>query len=126
MSYGKIRANFIEHNSEGSVDSKYLVTGSTKVWGFTNSGMDTLQDSFNVTSITDHATGQCQINFTNNMDDNLWPGHCQGHNSANDWGKTKYNDSRHGTGSMDGSNYDGGGSWVDSKITLTIPGGTLA
>ncbi len=58
MSYGKIRANFIEHNSSGSVGTQYVVEGSSKAWfNFNGTGTVALSDSFNMSSVTDNATG---------------------------------------------------------------------
>ncbi len=47
-----------------------LVAGSAKVWAFVTiaAGVSTLQDSHNVTSITDNGTGDYTVNFSVTMD----------------------------------------------------------
>jgi len=55
-----------------SVDTDYVVNGSAKAWAHTDgsSGTPSLQDSFNMSSITDMATGRYQHFFTNTMVNN--------------------------------------------------------
>ena len=51
-----------------SVDTDYVVNGSAKVWiNFNGEGTIASRDTFNVGSISDEATGDYQINYTNNM-----------------------------------------------------------
>ena len=69
MSYGKIRANFIEHGSAGSATTEGIVKG-TKSWvQFNGNSTITVNGSLNVASLTDHTTGDYSVNFTTNMDD---------------------------------------------------------
>lgn len=65
MSYGKIRANFIEHNSAGSVNTQYVVGATPKAWVKYNGQTNTLNDSFNTSSVTDTETGRQYWNNTN-------------------------------------------------------------
>ena len=68
MSYGKIRANFIEHNSAGSLDTQYVINGSAKAWNnYTQVSTVSITDSFNVSSISDITTGVTQTSYTNSM-----------------------------------------------------------
>jgi hypothetical protein len=70
MSYGKIRANFIEHNSAGSLDTSYVVNGSAKHFSRINlSGADSITKSFNMSSITDYGTGSADLSYTNAFSD---------------------------------------------------------
>ena len=66
MALGKIKADTLEHSTSGSVDTKYVVEGSAKQWAkFTVAAA--LSDSLNTSSITDTASGNFEVNFTNNM-----------------------------------------------------------
>lgn len=71
MSYGKIRANFIEHNSAGSLNTQYVVNGSAKSWAHvTGTGTPSADDSLNISSVTDNATGSRTLNYTGNFNNN--------------------------------------------------------
>ena len=66
MAYGKIVADQIQHSSEGTVGTQYVVSGSAKAWAeFTTSVV--INDSFNVASMTDEGAGDFDTNLTNNM-----------------------------------------------------------
>ena len=51
-----------------SVDADYLAYGSNKAWNNFSLGTS-INESFNVSSITDVNTGRYTTTFTNNMDD---------------------------------------------------------
>ena len=80
---GKIVADTLEHSTSGSVDTKYVVEGSAKMWvSFsTASGTPSAYDSLNVASFTDVAAGRTTITLTNSMNNNNWAGF--GHSSGN-------------------------------------------
>ena len=49
-----------------TVGTSYVVNGSAKAWGFFNGlGTPAFYDSLNMSSITDHAVGQYDLNVTN-------------------------------------------------------------
>ena len=51
-----------------SVASTYVVNGSAKAWvNFNQIGTQAIQDSFNISSITDINVGRTTVNFSNNM-----------------------------------------------------------
>ena len=52
-----------------SVDTDYVVNGSVKLWAKVNQDTPALTNSFNVTSLTDTATGQYILVSTNNFGD---------------------------------------------------------
>ena len=54
-------------NTEKSLDTSYVFNGSAKAWASITGDSFTLSDNFNVSSITDNATGRPEANFTNNM-----------------------------------------------------------
>ena len=50
-----------------TVGTSYVVNGSAKAWCNSNNQTATITESFNCASFVDIATGQCQINLTNDM-----------------------------------------------------------
>ena len=68
MAYGKIVADQIQHSSEGTVGTQYVVSGSAKAWNhYHQIGTTASKDSFNISSITDLEVSKATHNFTNNM-----------------------------------------------------------
>jgi len=71
---GKIIADTLEHSTAGSIATNYVVEGSIKVRANTNNAGTTINESFNVSSLTDVATGQQRLYFANNMSTTTWSG----------------------------------------------------
>ena len=67
MAYGKIVADQIQHSSEGTVSTQYVVNGSAKVHGRFNLATPGVTGSLNVSSLTDNYTGSGKPQFTNNF-----------------------------------------------------------
>ena len=63
---GKIVADTLEHSTAGSVDTQYVVNGSAKAWSNVSSSQ-VINDSLNTSSITDTATGNHDLNWTNSF-----------------------------------------------------------
>ena len=59
--------------TEQSIDTSYLFNGVAKVWQQAQ-GDSTITDSFNVSSMTDNATGQFITVFTNSMSNAFYSG----------------------------------------------------
>lgn len=79
MSYGKIRANFIEHNSSGSVPTEYVVEGTVKAKVAADTAASIYSNSsINITSGVDEGTGDYKYNLTNNLARNLAQEYCAG------------------------------------------------
>lgn len=58
MAYGKIVADQIQHSSEGTVGTQYVVNGSAKAFvNFNGFGTVAIQESLNMSSVVDNATG---------------------------------------------------------------------
>lgn len=55
-----------------SVDTTYVINGSAKQWATFDGTTNTVDDSFNVASLTDNSTGNYSANFTNNMSNGLY------------------------------------------------------
>lgn len=66
MAYGKIVADQIQHSSEGTVGTQYVVSGSAKAWVKYNQSTPGIDNSLNVSSVTDNATAKYTINYTSN------------------------------------------------------------
>lgn len=50
-----------------TVGTSYVVNGTSKAWVNYNQTVPQIDDSLNVSSVTDSAAGDSNINFTNNM-----------------------------------------------------------
>ncbi len=60
---GKLIADQIEHSTAGSLDTSYVVDGSSKSWvNFNGTGTVAIRDSLNTSSISDRGTGQYTVN----------------------------------------------------------------
>jgi len=85
MAYGKIVADQIQHSSEGTVGTQYVVSGSAKAWASFNANTTTvLNDGLNVSTLTDLGAGNTQINLTNSMNNTNYAvlGLCQYQNNV--------------------------------------------
>lgn len=67
MANGKLLADQIQHSSVGSVDTQFVVRGTSKAWLRYNHDTPAVLDSFNISSVDDAATGKYRPRFTNNM-----------------------------------------------------------
>jgi len=94
---GTTTAGSIAVTGEGNSTTTNLQQGLCKIWvHFTGITTTAIRDSFNVTSLTDTATGKTTINFNNDF-------------SNDDWSGTMYTNASTGTGSTDwGNQYHGG------------------
>tara|TARA_R100000231_G_scaffold97092_2_gene72606 strand:- start:1907 stop:2287 length:381 start_codon:yes stop_codon:yes gene_type:complete len=80
---GKIVADTLEHSTAGSVTTDYVVNGSAKAWLNINASV-TLQDSLNISSMTDNATGNFSSNFSSSFGNAYYaPSGQAGWNTAN-------------------------------------------
>ncbi len=65
---GKIIADQIEHSTAGSLDTSYVVDGSSKAWyNLNGAGTIALRDSLNITSASDDGVGIYSVSFSSNM-----------------------------------------------------------
>jgi len=59
---GTIVADTLTHSTAGSIATNYVVEGSAKAWAkFQLSGTATLNDSFNISALSDLGTGNAQL-----------------------------------------------------------------
>ena len=71
----------VNTGTEKSIDTSYLFNGVAKVWQQAQ-GDSTITDSFNVSSMTDNATGQFITVFTNSMSNAFYSGLSTGMSGA--------------------------------------------
>jgi hypothetical protein len=63
-----LRVNTLTDASSGnSIATSTIFEGTNKAWIYTNATGTTINDSFNVSTLTDTGTGQQQYTYTNNM-----------------------------------------------------------
>jgi hypothetical protein len=83
---GTIAADTLTHSTAGSIATNYVVEGSAKAWNNTNSTGTTINDSFNIASLTDSGTGIQSHNVTNAFDSaNHVPVFTPGNNISETW-----------------------------------------
>ncbi len=72
---GKIIADTLTHSTAGSVTTDYVVNGSAKAWCFFDGTAGTISfaDSFNGSSLSDHSTGQYDMNLSSSMSNSTYP-----------------------------------------------------
>tara|TARA_R100000988_G_scaffold98399_1_gene66525 strand:- start:40 stop:465 length:426 start_codon:yes stop_codon:yes gene_type:complete len=80
---GVTTAGSILVTGEGNSTTTNLQQGLCKVWYNISSNFSTTNDSFNITSITDNATGEHNGNFTNNMTGASYGALADHHNNNN-------------------------------------------
>ena len=73
-SFGTLKADTLTHSTAGSLATNFVVNGSAKVWiafdqGLSASSSQSIDGSFNVSSITDAGLGETTITLTNAMAD---------------------------------------------------------
>ena len=65
---GKIVADTLEHSTAGSVTTDYVVNGSAKAWcSFTSISSTAINDSLNVSSISDQGTGFSTTSYSSSL-----------------------------------------------------------
>ena len=63
----------VNTGTEKSIDTSYIFNGVAKVWNNVNqAGTQAIQDSFNISGITDTATGFTTNTFTNAMNNSVY------------------------------------------------------
>ena len=131
---GVTTAGSIAVTGEGNSTTTNLQQGLCKVWvNFNGTGTIATRDSFNVSSVTDHSTGDFSVNYANNMgnDDYAFGGHTPNagstmifhwiHDLAND-----YTTALLRTRTLFVNNTSGGGSNQDPALCTLTTSGDLA
>ena len=68
---GTIVADTLTHSTAGSIATNYVVEGSAKAWASWNS-TTTVQDSLNISSLSDSGTGVTVNNFSSSFSNALF------------------------------------------------------
>ena len=67
-SFGTLKADTLTHSTAGSLATNYVVNGSSKAWvNYNGTGTPAARDSLNLSSITDHGTGDHSTNFSSSL-----------------------------------------------------------
>ena len=67
-SFGTLKADTLTHSTAGSLDTNYVVNGSSKAWGnIDGTGTPSLRESLNVSSLDDNGTGTYDFNYTSSL-----------------------------------------------------------
>jgi len=68
-----LRVNTLtDASSNNSVATSVLFNGSAKAWNNVTQGTSAIQDSYNISSISDDGTGEYTQNYSNNMTNALY------------------------------------------------------
>lgn len=123
MAHGKIKADTLEHSTAGSLDTQYVVNGSAKAWA-QHAGATPL-DSFNISGLTDNATGNFTLAFSNAMGNALYAGTFGGATAGNF--VSAYNDGQFTASGFNMTCFGyNGGSLADPDHATAIIAGDLA
>ena len=65
MAFGILKADTLTHSTAGSLATNFFVEGSAKVWlSYKGTSTNSIYDSFNVSSVSDDATGEYTPTFS--------------------------------------------------------------
>ena len=125
MALGKIKADTLEHSTAGTVDTQYVVQGSSKGWGHFEGSDGTLDDSFNMASLTDNGTGIFSPQFSSAMSNVHYTCNANMNSSVGSSNQTEVSIGTYATGSVKLTFRDGG-STVDKDDSVFVIQGNLA
>ena len=97
-----------------------MYTSSPKAFSSTNAAGTTINESFNISSLGDTATGRQLLSFTNNMNGSTYMSNANANSSQNDWGHA--GSVTKSTSQCDTTGYDAGGSYQDNDMSTIIMG----
>ena len=103
---GIVKVDTLQNNAgTSSVGMDYVINGSAKAWNNTNSAGTAINDSFNISSLTDHGVGRQKHNVTNSFNNaNHVPTFSINANYNQQW-TWDMATSKWATANYDGSNY---------------------
>ena len=118
---GVTTAGSISVTGEGNSTTTNLQQGLTKVWvRFNGTSTVAVNDSLNVSGLTDHGTGDYQVNFTNNM------GNVNYANTSNSNNAHALNGNANSVDNLRVGTYNSGTSLIDSSRVMSDANGDLA
>ena len=118
---GVTTAGSISVTGEGNSTTTNLQQGLTKVWvRFNGTSTVAVNDSLNVSGLTDHGTGDYQVNFTNNM------GNVNYANTSNSNNAHALNGNANSADNLRVGTYNSSTSLIDSSRVMSDANGDLA
>jgi len=117
-SFGTLKADTLTHSTAGSLATNYVVEGSSKAWADTNAVGTTVNDSLNLSSLTDTSTGQQTFNFSNSFGNSSY---CSLITVRENVNQIWIEDSNKATGSAQGRAFDGS-SYSDKSQDVLFAG----
>ena len=118
---GVSTAGSIAVTGEGNSTTTNLQQGLAKVWTrFNGTSTIAVNDSLNVSGLTDHGTGDYQVNFTNNMANANYA------HTANSNNALALNGNANSDDNLRVGTYDGSISLADSSRVFSVAQGDLA
>ena len=118
---GVTTAGSISVTGEGNSTTTNLQQGLTKVWvRFNVTSTVAVNDSLNVSGLTDHGTGDYQVNFTNNM------GNVNYANTSNSNNAHALNGNANSADNLRVGTYNSSTSLIDSSRVMSDANGDLA
>jgi len=103
-SFGTLKADTLTHSTAGSLATNFVVEGSAKAWADTNATGTTVNDSLNLSSLTDASTGQQTFNFSTSFNNTSY---CSLLTVRNNVNQIWIEDSNKATGSAQGRSFTG-------------------
>ena len=129
MAFGILKADTLTHSTEGSVNTKFAVSGSAKAWVNFN-GTSTLAErkSFNVSGTLDVETGISKVSFTSSMADANYVTALGGHDIAasQNFNAQHIFSNRYATSDYIVQNNNSGGTAGDWELANAVNFGELA
>ena len=118
---GVTTAGSISVTGEGNSTTTNLQQGLTKVWvRFNGTSTVAVNDSLNVSGLTDHGTGDYQVNFTNNMANANYA------HTANSNNALALNGNANSADNLRVGTYNSSTSLIDSSRVMSDANGDLA
>ena len=125
---GKIVADTLEHSTAGSLSTQYVVEGSAKAWARYNAstGTPSVNDSLNVASMSDVATGKHSYSFSSSFENANYAFTIGGSNVGTDSRLLLNNANAPATGSFQFVTINGSSAATDGTHNATVFHGDLA
>ena len=95
-------------------------TSIAAAFASTNYTGTTINESFNISSLGDTASGRQLLSFTSNMSGSTYMSNANANSSQNDWGHA--GSVTKSTSQCDTTAYDAGGSYLDNDMSTIIMG----
>ena len=125
---GTIIADTLTHSTAGSIATNYVVNGSAKAWARYNasSGTPTINDSLNVSSMSDVDTGKHSYSFSSSFGNANYAFTAGGSNVGTDSRLLLNNANAPATGSFQFVTINGSSAATDGTHNATVFHGDLA